>query len=344
MKAKSFYLAAVASLLLGISLEHANAAPVCNDGKTVTFAGIDWESGAFISEVMKGIFAKGYGCKVDSIPGNAVTLEQATANGEVQVFAEEWVGRSQVWNKAADAGTVMTVGKTFVGASEGWFVPEYMVKGDPARGIKAITPELASIQQLSDPQYVKLFADPEEPTKGRFLNCPSGWGCEAKNTARIDAYKLGDAYVNFRPGTGTALDAAITSAYLQGQPALFYYWSPTALMGKFKFVQLKEPAYNEACWKEIADPHGKRDQGCSFPSANVAYGLNSQFAKASPQLVGIFEKATFPLDDLNASLAYMADKKVDAAAAATEFLKTKSGIWGSWVTPEAKEKILAALM
>ena len=344
MRSKSLYLAAVASALLGISFGHASAAPACNDGKTVTFAGIDWESGAFISEVMKGILAKGYGCKVDSIPGNAVTLEQATANGEIQVFAEEWVGRSQVWNKAAAAGTVTAVGKTFVGASEGWFVPEYVVKGDPARGIKPVAPDLESIQQLSDPKYVKLFADPEEPAKGRFLNCPSGWGCEGKNTARIDAYKLGDTYVNFRPGTGTALDAAITSAYLQGQPALFYYWSPTALMGKFKFVQLKEPAYSEACWKEIADPNGTRDQGCGFPGANVSYGLNAAFAKASPEVVAIFEKATFPLDDLDASLASMADKKVDATAAATEFLKTKSDIWGAWVTPDAKEKILAALM
>ena len=161
MRSKSLYLAAVASALLGISFGHASAAPACNEGKTVTFAGIDWESGAFISEVMKGILAKGYGCKVDSIPGNAVTLEQATANGEIQVFAEEWVGRSQVWNKAAAAGTVTAIGKTFVGASEGWFVPEYVVKGDPARGIKPVAPDLESIQQLSDPKYVKLFADPE---------------------------------------------------------------------------------------------------------------------------------------------------------------------------------------
>jgi glycine betaine/proline transport system substrate-binding protein len=344
MKLRSICLAALGSVLLGMSFGNANAAEACNGGKTVTFAGIDWESGSFISEVMKGILAKGYGCKVDTIPGNGVTLEQATADGQIQIFAEEWVGRSQVWNKAAAAGKVTAVGKTFVGASEGWFVPEYVVKGDPTRGIKPVAPDLESISQLSDPKYVSLFADPEEPGKGRFLNCPSGWGCEGKNTARIEAYKLSDAYTNFRPGTGTALDAAITSAYLQGQPALFYYWSPTALMGKFKFVQLKEPAYNEACWKEIADPHGKRDEGCGFPSANVSYGLNSDFAKASPEIVAMLGKATFPLDDLDASLAYMADKKVNAAAAAAEFLKTKSDVWGAWVSPGAKEKIAASSM
>lgn len=109
-----------------------------------------------------------------------------------------------------------------------------------------------------------MFKDPEEPTKGRFLNCPSGWTCEGVNTAKLQAYKLEANYVNFRPGTGTALDAAIAAAYLQGEPMLFYYWSPTAIMGKYKLVQLQEPAYSDACWKELTSADGKRDAGCAF--------------------------------------------------------------------------------
>ncbi|MCY7264904.1 glycine betaine ABC transporter substrate-binding protein, partial [Pseudomonas protegens] len=81
--------------------------------------------------------------------------------------------------------------------------------GDPAKGIAAKAPDLKSVDQLSDPKIVELFRDPEEPTKGRFLNCPSGWTCEGVNTAKLQAYKLDGNYVNFRPGTGTALDAAI---------------------------------------------------------------------------------------------------------------------------------------
>lgn len=127
---------AAAGLMLAASASGANAS-YCGDGKTVTFAGIDWESGAFITEVMKTILSKGYDCQVDSIPGNSVTLEQATANNDVQIFAEEWLGRSDVWNKAVEEKKVIAVGKTFVGASEGWFVPDYVVHGDPARNIEA---------------------------------------------------------------------------------------------------------------------------------------------------------------------------------------------------------------
>jgi glycine betaine/proline transport system substrate-binding protein len=333
---------AAAGLMLAASASGANAS-YCGDGKTVTFAGIDWESGAFITEVMKTILSKGYDCQVDSIPGNSVTLEQATANNDVQIFAEEWLGRSDVWNKAVEEKKVVAVGKTFVGASEGWFVPDYVVHGDPARNIEAKAPDLKSVSQLTDPKIAEIFADPEEPSKGRFLNCPSGWTCEGVSTAKLEAYKLGETYVNFRPGTGTALDAAITSAYLQGEPILFYYWSPTAIMGKFKLIQLEEPAYNEACWKELSSANGKRDEGCAFPSVDVAYGVNSTFASEAPEIVEILEKATFPLDEVNASLAYMADNKVDATAAAAEFLKTKGDIWSKWVSDEARGKIEAGL-
>ena len=343
LSAKLKYTLLAAGVMLGGSITGANAATYCADGKTVTFAGIDWESGALITEVMKAILSKGYDCKVDSIPGNSVTLEQATANNDVQIFAEEWIGRSDVWNNAAAAGQVTSVGKTFVGASEGWFVPEYLVKGDQARGVKPLAPDLKSVSQLSDPKIVELFKDPEEPSKGRFLNCPSGWTCEGVNTAKLEAYKLTDAYVNFRPGTGTALDAAISSAYLQGEPVLFYYWSPTAVMGKFKLVQLEEPAYDEACWKELTSATGKREAGCAFPAVEVAYGVNSTFAKEAPEIIQILEKATFPLEEVNASLAYMVDQKADAVAAANQFLKTKGAVWSAWVSPEAKAKIEASL-
>jgi len=270
-------------------------------------------------------------------------LEQATANNDVQIFAEEWIGRSDIWNKASAAGQVKSVGKTFVGAAEGWFVPEYLVKGDAEKGIEAKAPDLKSVDQLTDPKIVELFLDPEEPTKGRFLNCPSGWTCEGVNTAKLEAYKLGENYVNFRPGTGTALDAAISSAYLQGEPMLFYYWSPTAIMGKYKLIQLEEPAYDEACWKELTSADGKRDAGCAFPSVDVAYGVNSTFAGEAPDIMEILEKATFPLEEVNASLAYMTDQKVDAVAAAKNFLQTKADVWGGWVSADAKARIEAAV-
>jgi glycine betaine/proline transport system substrate-binding protein len=338
----------IASLCLGVaavvwSAPSSQAVGYCESGRTVTFAGITWESGAFITEVMKTILAKGYGCKVDTITGNSVMLEQALANDDVQIFAEEWIGRSDAWNKAAAEGKVKAIGHPFKGASEGWYVPDYVVNGDAAKGVAPLAPGLRKVEDLKDPKYVALFKDAEEPARGRFLNCPSGWTCEGINTAKLEAYGLDRNYVNFRPGTGTALDAAIVSAYKQRQPILFYYWSPTAIMGKFNLVKLEEPPYSDACWATLTTKEVKTRQGCAFPEATVQYGVSSGFAKAAPELIALLERATFPLAEVNASLAAMADEKVEAPKAAMDFLKTKEAVWGRWVSDEARAKINAAL-
>jgi ABC-type proline/glycine betaine transport system permease subunit/ABC-type proline/glycine betaine transport system substrate-binding protein len=318
-------------------------ADYCGSGKTVTFAGVDWESGAFLTEVMSALLSRGYGCSVDKIPGNTVTLEQATANNQVQIFAEEWIGRSDVWNKAAAAGKVKGVGNTVDGATEGFLVPEYVIKGDPERNIKPIAPDLKSVEQLSDPKYVKLFQDPEEPSKGRMLNCPSGYSCEVVTTAKLEAYDLNDYYTNFRPGTGAALEAAITAAYQRGEPILFYYWSPSSLMGRYKVVKLQEPPFDEACWKSLTNSTVKHTVGCDWPATKIAYGVNTEFAAEAPEIIAILEKATFPIADINAALAVMREKRIEAKPAAITFLKTHEALWGKWVTPEAKAKIDASL-
>src|SRR3546814_10391900 len=87
-----------------------------------------------------------------------------------------------------------------------------------------MAPGLKSWHDLA--RYKTLFTDPEEPGKGRFLNCPSGWVCEKTNSRLLRLHGLEKDYTNFRAGTGAALDAAISSAYDRGQPRLLYYWQP----------------------------------------------------------------------------------------------------------------------
>lgn len=329
--------------LLPLSAISAAADDYCASGNTVTFAALNWESGSFITEVMKTIVASGYECQVDEIPGTSIILENAVLNNDVQVFAEQWLGRSDVWSAALTENTVRNSGSPFTGASEGWFVPRYMIEGDAERGLEAVAPDLHSVAQLNTPEISALFKDPEEPSKGRFLNCPSGWSCEQLNTARLEAYGLNDSYTNFRPGTGTALDAAIAAAEIQGDPILFYYWSPTAVMGRFDLVQLDEPANTESCWAELSDPAGKREEGCAFPPVGVTYGLNEIFAQAAPELVAVFEKATFPLTTINSVLAEMQASGADAKSSAETFLKENTDVWAEWVSMDAKAKILASL-
>ena len=267
----------------------------CDGARTVMFAGINWESGEFVTAVLRALIEKGYGCRTDSIPGNTITLEQAVANDDVQIFAEEWVSRSDVWKKAVAEGQARGVGHPFTGAAEGWYVPDYLDSG------------LRSVGQLREPRYVALFQDPEQTDHGRFLNCPSGWTCEGVNSAKLHAYGLDGLYVDFRPGTGPAMDAAITAAYLQHRPLLFYSWSPSPIAGRLKLVRLEEPPYTPECWEDLTSAKGSHRQGCAAPEADVAYGVSTPFAEQAPELVALLEKATFPLDILNQSLAIISE-------------------------------------
>jgi glycine betaine/proline transport system substrate-binding protein len=318
-------------------------ADYCGSGRPVVFAGLNWESGQFITAVIREILTRGLGCRTEIIPGNTMTFEQALANDDLQIVAEEWTDRSEIWRKASEAGTVRAVGDTFTGAIEGWAVPEYVVKGDAARNIPPSAPELVSVAQLAEPRYVALFKDPEQPDRGRFLNCPSGWTCEPENTRKLQAYGLAGHYVDFRPGTGPAMDAAIVSAYLQGQPFLFYYWSPSSVAGRLRLSPLREPPYGPECWKDMAATGGRLFHGCASPPSTVVYGLSSVFAAAAPEIVRVLGKATFPLPELNSNLATMSRMQRDARTQALAFLQSRPDIWQPWVGPELAARIASGL-
>jgi glycine betaine/proline transport system substrate-binding protein len=188
-----------------------------------------------------------------------------------------------------------------------------------------------------------LFQDPEQPGRGRFLNCPSGWTCEGVNRRKLQAYGLDALYVDFRPGTGAALDASIVASYLQGRNILFYYFSPSAIAGKLALVKLREPPFNPACWRSLTSGNGPPVCGCGAPPADVAYGVSTAFARRAPQLADLLAKATVPLPLLNENLVAMADAQRQAPAQALLFLHAQPALWHSWVPADIAARIDASL-
>ena len=342
-------LKAVLALIAGLILL-ASALPVaaregaaCGVDKAVRFGGVNWESGEFLTAVMRELLERGYGCRTEVVPGNTITLEQALGADDVQIIAEEWVSRSDPWKKAEAAGRVVAVGHPFTDATEGWYVPDYLVHGDPARHIRPSAPNLSDVSQLRDPRFVALFTDAEQPGKGRFLNCPSGWTCEGVNSAKLKAYGLSGAYVDFRPGTGPAMDASIVSTYALGQPMLFYAFAPSAIAGKLKIFKLREPAYSKACWDDLTSRDGAHRQGCAAPPAVIAYGVSRPYADRAPAIMAVLSRATFPLELVNANLVAIADKTATPTAQALAFLKARPDLWRNWVDPEAADRIEMSL-
>ncbi|PTQ74194.1 ABC transporter substrate-binding protein [Pseudomonas sp. GV071] len=326
-----------AALTLTLAIPGANAA----DPKPIHFGDITWESGSLITEVLRLIVEKGYGYPTDTLPGSTVSLEAALARNDIQVIGEEWAGRSPAWVKAEAEGKVFGLGDIVKNADEGWWVPDYVIHGDPAKGIKPVAPDLRSVSDL--PKYAEVFRDAEQPEKGRFLNSPAGWTSEVVNTQKLKAYGLTDSYVNFRTGSGAALDAEITSSIRRGKPVLFYYWSPTPLMGRYKLVRLEEPAFDADAWKTLADSKNPNPRGSRSLAARLSIGVSAPFHQQYPELVALFEKVDFPIDLLNTTLAKMSENHQAPREAAKQFLKANPQVWQAWVTDEVRSKVEAAL-
>jgi glycine betaine/proline transport system substrate-binding protein len=322
MKAKDSMMTWLFSFgLLAVSAT-SQAAGWCESGKPVKFAGLNWESGMLLTDVLQTILKDGYGCAIDTVPGNSITMESALSSNDIQVLAEEWVGRSEVWNKAAASGKVVGVGAPIIGATEGWYVPRYVIEGDAKRNLKPKAPNLKKIADLA--QYSELFKDQEEPGKGRFYNCPAGWTCELENSEMLKSYGLEASYTNFRPGTGPALDAAVLSSYKRGEPILFYYWTPTPLMGQVDLVKLEEKPGVD---KKIS----------------IQVGLSSAFHDQAPELAAVLGKVNLPIDLLNQNLARMTKDHIDSDKLAKIFFKEHPEIWHTWVSDSAAKKIEARL-
>ena len=329
------------TLLGGSLLALTLLAPPTHAAAPIHFGDITWESGSLITEVLRLIVEKGYGLPTDTLPGSTVSLEAALAKDDIQVIGEEWAGRSPAWVKAENEGKVFGLGDTVKGATEGWWVPEFVIKGDAARGIKPLAPDLKSVADL--PRYKDVFRDPEDPSRGRFLNSPTGWTSEIVNSQKLKAYKLTDSFVNFRTGSGAALDAEVASSIRRGKPVLFYYWSPTPLLGRFKLVKLEEPPFNAEAWKTLSDAKNPNPIGTRSMPARLAIGVSAPFKAQYPQLVSVFEKVDLPIDLLNGILGEMSEKRTPPRQVAEAFLQDHPDVWQQWVPADVAAKLKGAL-
>ncbi|MCF3932335.1 ABC transporter substrate-binding protein [Acuticoccus sp. M5D2P5] len=325
------------SLVAAAGLSPASADDAaCDLDRPVMFGGLDYGSAAFHTALARSILEKGYGCETDVIPGTTLVLNQGMGRGDVDVLMEVWTANTaQAFLDAEAEGKVKRLGATFPDATEGWYVPRYLVEGPDAAA-----PDLKSVTDLAD--YKSLFRDPEEPDKGRFLNCVIGWQCEIVNSKKLIAYGLADDYSNVRPGAGAALEATIESAYLREQPVLFYFWAPTWLIGKYDFVKLEEPPYDEAIWNEMMASDAPT-KATAYPVTRVVIGANTAFTESAPNLAAFFTNYSTTSAQTSEALAFMRDNDAEAPEAAEMFLKEHPDVWKAWVPEAVAERVSASI-
>ena len=321
------------ALLLGASVAMAECG-------TVQIASMNWASAQLMAEVDRVILEQGYGCTVELVPGDTMpTFTSLNEKGEPDVAPELWINAvREPLKMALEEGRLHSANDGPIsGLGEGWWVPPYVVENHP--DLKTV------LDVLERPD---LFPDAEDPSKGAFVGCPAGWGCQLTNASLFRAFKMADkGWKLVDPGSAAGLDGSMSKAINRSENWFGYYWSPTALIGRHKMVKLDfgVPFGGSENWdgcivkpeQECADP-----QPSSWTKSEVHTVVTDAFAKnAGAEVMDYLKNRVFPGDVMNGMLVYMDENQADGADGAVEFLRAHPDVWKAWVPEDAAMKIKA---
>ena len=307
----------------------------------VTIAEMKWQSAELMANVDKIILEKGYGCEVELVTGDTIpTFTSMSEKGAPDVAPEFWANASAVLlKKAVTEGKLIIANKSpITGLGEGWLLSPKTVKDNP---------ELkTALDVINRPD---LFPHPEDKTKGAFIGCPAGWGCQLANNNLFRAFEMEKkGWVLVDPGTGAGLDGSMVKALDRGQNWFGYYWSPTSMIGKYKMHKLDfgVPFAGADNWdKCIALP--EKDFANPKPSAWTKSEVNtvvtSNFKKNASVALDFVSKRVYPGEVMNGMLVYMADQQASGKDAAYAFLEKHGNVWEKWVSSYVAKKIKSSI-
>ncbi len=322
-----------------VSLSMADIAKAeCGD---VTIAEMNWASASLMANVDKIILEEGYGCNAELIPGDTMpTFTSMNEKGVPDVAPELWVNafREPLQKAVGEGRLVASNPAPITGLGEGWWVPAKFVEDHP---------ELNTVEKILE--RPDLFPYSEDESKGAFMTCPAGWACQLANANLYRAFEMEKkGWVLVDPGSSAGLDGSIAKAVDRGENWFGYYWSPTAVIGKYglKMVPFEASFAGDDNWNNcIALP----EQDCASPKATswneseVNSVITAEFRDGGSVAAEYIANRVYPGEVMNEMLVFMVDEQATGEDAAIEFLATKEEVWSKWVPADVAEKVKANL-
>lgn len=293
------------------------------EGETVRFSDANWDSVKFHNAVAGRIAEGAFGLQWEEVSGSTTILHEAIQNGDVDVNMEAWTDNISTYASALAEGAFVECGINFDDNTQGFYVPRYVIEGDPERGIEPLAPDLKTVQDLAN--YASVFADEEQTDMGRIYGAIPGWGIDDVMQKKVAYYGLDAQYRYVSPGSEAALAAAFTAAYSKGEAIVGYYWEPTWLMGLYDFVLLEDAPY---------EAEGYLLGATACPSVKVTVVASNAFAEAQPEYVAFLEKYHTSSALTNEALAHIQETGASYTETAEWFLRKHTELLDAWLTVE----------
>ena len=174
----------------------ATPTPTGSGKPTIRLSDQQFESHWINNALVKFVVENGYEYPVETIEMTTPIMQATLASGEIHLNMELWQQNLIDWyNEETAAGNIINLGETYEGGPQFFVVPTYFAE---EYGI-------TSVEDMKKPEVVAALADPEERSKGAFINCIIGWQCAEINRAKFATYGLGRVLQHHLPGHRSGL-------------------------------------------------------------------------------------------------------------------------------------------
>ena len=296
------------------------------EGKTIEMARATWDTGWFQAELYKQMFEQ-LGYEVSSVK----TLDnppfyQAVGQGDIDLWVNGWFPLHNTYRDNFEDGASIVGYVAQGGALQGYLVDK---KSAEQYGI-------TSIDDFKKPEIKEAF-DSNGDGKADLVACPPGWGCEEKIAKDLDDLELRDHINPIKAGYSSSMADAL-GRYKQGDPILFYTWTPNWTVG------LLEPG-EDVVWIEmpnatdettVADVPGCVNNPCAlgWEANDIRPVANDAFLEENPAVKTLLEEARLPILDIFAQNAKMndgEDSPEDISRHASEWIENNSDLVNGWL-------------
>ncbi|MDP2698120.1 glycine betaine/L-proline ABC transporter substrate-binding protein ProX [Thalassospira sp.] len=229
----------------------------------------------------------------------------ALGNGDATFMADHWNPlHADFYNAAGGDEKLYREGVYSPGALQGYLIDKKTAEEH----------NITSIDQLKDPEIAKIF-DTNGDGKADLAGCNPGWGCEAVIEHHLDAYGLRDT-ITHNQGSYSAIIADTITRYNQGEPVLYYTWTPYWVSGVL--VPNEDVIWLEVPFSSL--PGAQSEMDTALPDGkNYGFQVNNQqiianlaFAEANPAAAKLFAIMEISANDISAQNLRMRDGEKSA--------------------------------
>jgi glycine betaine/proline transport system substrate-binding protein len=312
-------LVAVSSLAIaGVSAGSTGSAKPDSKG-TVTLIDEDWTSQQANTRVAAAVLKKmGYDAKLRTM--TLIGVFPSLAKGDTDINVEVWDATSlKEFKKYVATGKVKDLGALPIHAEEGWYVPTYVIKGDPKRGIKPTCPGLPNWKALN--KCAKIFATPESGSQGRYLSGAPGWAQFYGDDQRIENLKLN--YKMMFGGSEVGLVTELRKAYQAGKPVLHLMWRPHWFSSKYDMTLVQFPPYTPKCWGTT--------YACQWAPIHLKKLVRPDLAQDMPEVAAFVKNFGLSDKQLGTILQAVDEKGVDLDVAVQQWMDKNQSVWQKWI-------------